>query len=70
MHVLEVANAQEAEGAEEAEGTPGAEGIGVAEGRWLCWWATWRILAGDGLLCLAQLDLRGTSLLKTLRIPK
>ena len=55
MNILTVTN---------AEGVPASEGIvGAMEGRQLCW----RTQAEDRLLCLAQLDLKGGSPLKTLK---
>ena len=55
MNILSATSAWEADGAQEVGGALGIEdSIGVIEGRWLCWWATMRTHAGDGLLCLAQ----------------
>ena len=65
MDILAVASAQEADATQEADAAPGAEGVGVTEGRWLCWQSTQRTQAGDRLLCQAQSDLGGGSLLKT-----
>ena len=66
MDILVVTSAQEADGALGAEGTLGTEGsVGVTEGRWLHWQTAQRTQAGDGLLCLSQLDLKSGSLLRT-----
>ena len=51
-------------GSQEAEVAPKAEGIGVTGHRQLCQWAAQMTLQEGGLLCLAQSDPRGGSLLK------